>query len=493
MRSENKMANVAVLVAVVIVVISILYQCLRPIFRAPSSKDGVKVAKAEDKWTTAKKIPGMEKRHSEDGNLQDITEAGGFVDFLFKLHAKYGYVASFWYGKHYYVSLASPQAWKDHIKVFDRPVELFEFSRPLIGDNCLQTANGKEGKTRRKIYDVSFQNDALQNYYKDVQEVADDTVEKLSSIPSGENISLQQHVPLYVSMAFGRVFYGDFFKDEEKVIALRDNYETTMEALNQKISDVGPANEEKFNTALNTWRGIVQEAIQHRRDNPPLREEDRNFLDVLIDFCVTDELLFTDAAIFYIGGYHTTTYMIVWMIYFMARDIKVQDKVHEELVEVLGNERNVNLKNQSQLRYLKRVIDETIRCSVLAPFAARVNFEEDMKVLDYTIPKGTGVIHALGVVLADKAIWPDPERFDPDRFLPEKVAERHKLAFSPFGFAGKRICPAYRVSHAEAFVLLATLCRKFKFHLVGGQNIKRKYGFVTLPSEEVKITLEKRE
>ncbi|XP_070560255.1 cytochrome P450 20A1-like [Ptychodera flava] len=462
-------------------------------FTAHSSKDGDKVANAEENLSTVKKIPGMEKRHPEEGNLQDITEAGGFPDFLFKLHDKYGRVASFWYGKHYYVSLASPEAWKDHIKLFDRPVELFDFLTPLIGDISLQTTNGKEGKHRRKIYDVAFQNEAVKNYYKCIQEVADDTLETLSSIPPGETIPLQPHLSSYVSRAFGRVSYGDFFKDEEKVIELRDTYETTMEALNQKMSDVGPANEEKFNTALNAWRGLIQEAIQHRRDNPPLREEDRNFLDVLIDFCATDELLFSDASLFFLGGYHTTAYMLVWAIYFLAQDMEIQDKLHEELVEVLGNERNIDFQNQSQLRYLKRVLDETLRCAVLAPFAARVNYEADMKVLDYTIPKGAGVVHALGVVLADKTIWPDPERFDPDRFLPEKLAERHKLAYSPFGFAGKRICPGYRVSDAEASVLFATLCRKFKFHLVGCKNIKRMYGFVTLPSDEIKITLEKRE
>ncbi|XP_070560265.1 cytochrome P450 20A1-like [Ptychodera flava] len=140
-------------------------------FTAHSSKDGDKVANAEEKFSTGKKIPGMEKRHPEDGNLQDITEAGGFADFLFKLHDKYGRVASFWYGKHYYVSLASPEAWKDHIKIFDRPVELFDFLTPLIGDISLQTTNGKEGKHRRKIYDVAFQNEAVKNYYKCIQEV----------------------------------------------------------------------------------------------------------------------------------------------------------------------------------------------------------------------------------------------------------------------------------------------------------------------------------
>ncbi|XP_070560175.1 cytochrome P450 20A1-like [Ptychodera flava] len=323
--------------------------------------------------------------------------------------------------------------------------------------------------------------------------MANDVAEKLSSVRPEEHIALQQCISLFVSKAFGRAFYGVYFEDEKKVTELYHNYETIFEALNQKIGDISSANDEKFNAALNAWRGLIQEAIQHRRDNPPEREEDRNFLDVLIDFCETDEVLFSDASLFYVAGYHTTVYMLVWAIYFMARDMKIQDKVYEEIIEILEKDRDIDFQNQSQLGYLKRVMDETIRCSILGTMSARVNNEEDMNVLDYTIPKGAGVVHALGVVSADETIWPDPERFDPDRFLPEKVAERHKLAFSPIGFAGKRTCPGYRVSYAAGVQLLSTLCRKFKFHLVGGQSIQRKYGFVTFPSEEIKIMVEKRE
>ncbi|XP_070563283.1 cytochrome P450 20A1-like [Ptychodera flava] len=192
----------------------------------------------------------MKKRHPEEGNLQDIAEAGGFADFLFKLHAKYGHVASFWYGKRYYVSLASPEAWKDHIKVFDRPVELFEFLRPLIGDNSLQTTNGNEARSRRNIYDVSFQHDALQNYYKYVQVMANDVAEKLSSVRPGEHITLQQYMSLFVSKVFGRAFYGAYFEDEQKVTELYRNYETTLGVFNQKMSDSCPANDEKFNAGM---------------------------------------------------------------------------------------------------------------------------------------------------------------------------------------------------------------------------------------------------
>ncbi|XP_070565178.1 cytochrome P450 20A1-like [Ptychodera flava] len=228
------MAYVAVFLAIVVVVLSILYQCLKSRFNGHLSKDSGN-ARTEGKPRTSAKIPGMGKRNQEKGNLEDIMEAGGFPQFLFKLHAEYGDVASFWYGTHYYVSLASPEAWKDHIKAFDKPDDLYEFAKPFIGADNMQFANGEDAKRRRKLHDVSFQYEAVARYYKCYQEMADEVAEKISSLPAGEHIAVKEYMSTFVSRAYGKVVFGDFFDDETKVVALHDHYETTMEALNQKL------------------------------------------------------------------------------------------------------------------------------------------------------------------------------------------------------------------------------------------------------------------
>ncbi|XP_077869010.1 cytochrome P450 20A1-like [Saccoglossus kowalevskii] len=105
----------------------------------------------------------------------------------------------------------------------------------------------------------------------------------------------------------------------------------------------------------------------------------------------------------------------------------------------------------------------------------------------------TPMVLALGVVQTDDEIWPEPGRFIPERFLPKNASTRHPFSFQPFGFAGKRKCPGYRIVYAEGAVFLATLCRKFKFQMVEGQTVKRKYGFVTMPSNDVWVTVTKRE
>ena len=66
------------------------------------------------------------------------------------------------------------------------------------------------------------------------------------------------------------------------------------------------------------------------------------------------------------------------------------------------------------------------------------------------------------------------------------------MAFQPFGFAGKRKCPGYRFSYAEAFVFLSVLIRRFKFTLVEGQVVEPAYGLVTSPKDEIWITVSER-
>ncbi|CAF4855720.1 unnamed protein product, partial [Rotaria magnacalcarata] len=73
-----------------------------------------------------------------------------------------------------------------------------------------------------------------------------------------------------------------------------------------------------------------------------------------------------------------------------------------------------------------------------------------ISICGYEILAGTPIIQALGVVLQDDQIWTNPNEFNPDRFDQVNRRKLPALAFSPFGFAGKRICPGYRFAQYEA-------------------------------------------
>jgi len=85
-------------------------------------------------------------------------------------------------------------------------------------------------------------------------------------------------------------------------------------------------------------------------------------------------------------------------------------------------------------------------------------------------------------------------RFDPDRFAADRIQQLPEYAFSPFGFAGKRKCPAYRFSLAEVTVLLAKLLRTgMRVSLAPGQKVTPEYDLTCKPAEEVWIMLERKQ
>ena len=83
-------------------------------------------------------------------------------------------------------------------------------------------------------------------------------------------------------------------------------------------------------------------------------------------------------------------------------------------------------------------------------------------------------------------------RFDPERFSKENKATRSKCSFPAFGFAGNRVCPAEEYAYANATVVLVTLLRKFKIHVIEGQKVESVYGLFTHPKEEIWVNLARR-
>ncbi|KAH9513221.1 hypothetical protein Btru_034405, partial [Bulinus truncatus] len=184
--------------------------------------------------------------------------------------------------------------------------------------------------------------------------------------------------------------------------------------------------------------------------------------------------------------------VLTWCIYFLATHKNVQTKVYQEIKKVLGDKEDVDNKTFGQLVYLNQVLNETLRCAVIAPWAARFQ-DFDTELGGHKIPKNTPVIHALGVVHQDEALWPLPNEFNPDRFSVEQSKSRSAYAFSPFGFAGKRKCPGHKFAFIEATVLLITLIRRFEINLCDDQVAQPVYGLVTHPLDEIWVKVSKRQ
>ncbi|XP_006811849.1 cytochrome P450 4F2-like [Saccoglossus kowalevskii] len=126
------------------------------------------------------------------------------------------------------------------------------------------------------------------------------------------------------------------------------HYETAMAILNQDITqNTEPG--QKFAQALKAWHDFIRAMIQHRRDNPP-SDDDWTFIDVLMAKSSSEEELISDASTYFIAGYQTTAFLMVWTIYYMCENQEVQEKVYQEIIDVIGKDEQVNHVNLESLK-----------------------------------------------------------------------------------------------------------------------------------------------
>lgn len=438
-------------------------------------------------------VPGLAPSSKQGGNFEDIAKAGSLHEFLVKLHKEFGPIASFWWGTQHATSIASPELFKQHQDLFDRSVEQFSMMEPLITSHSIQCANGSDGRARREAFDKVFNYDSLGMYYEGLQKVADEITVKLDAAGPEDHLPLGEIMFLYSVKAALIALMGDQFKNDQEALAFKQSYDVAWEDMERRLTVQGPIDETRqkhFDEAISTLRKIIGNAVKEREASG---EGSRDFLliDAIIGHHADEDKRYADAVTYTVGGFHTTANLLTWCVYFMCMHEEVQDKVYEEIRSVLGPNGNVSHQTLGRLKYLRQVLDETLRCGVVAPYAARFS-DNDIELGGYKVPAKVPIIHALGVSMLDDKVWKQPDRFNPDRFSAEGSKGRPTIAFSPFGFAGRRQCPGYRFAYMEASVLLVTALQKVKFLLVPGQDVHMKHGLVTHPRDEIWVKVIKR-
>ncbi|CAF1100675.1 unnamed protein product [Rotaria sp. Silwood1] len=175
---------------------------------------------------------------------------------------------------------------------------------------------------------------------------------------------------------------------------------------------------------------------------------------------LNDKEIFSQALVFLVAGYETTSVLMSFFFYIMATEPVVQEKVYEEIRQELGDD-EVTHEKLSQLHYLDMTINETLR--MYPPF---IRFDRvashDYQLGDYRIPKGSIINVPVYPIHHDPNLWPDPEKFIPERFSPTEKAKRHPMAFLPFG-DGPRNCIGMRFALLEAKLAIAKALRVVEF------------------------------
>jgi cytochrome P450 len=191
---------------------------------------------------------------------------------------------------------------------------------------------------------------------------------------------------------------------------------------------------------------------------------------------MTDEQIIDNLGTFLLAGHETTAKALTWTLYLLARSPQWQERVRVEVAAVAGG-RDVTADDIPKLAVTQRVLKEAMRLYPPVPAMTRVNLEAtELGGID--LPQPALMVIPVFALHRHHGLWNDPDKFDPDRFLPEQEAKHQRMQFMPFG-VGPRVCIGASFAMIEATALLATLVRKARFDWDG----------VHLPEPVSRVTL----
>jgi len=223
---------------------------------------------------------------------------------------------------------------------------------------------------------------------------------------------------------------------------------------------------------MGDMKSVADAAIETRRAAPHTGVPD--LLDLLLTGqdpktgrSMNTEELRDNLLTFIVAGHETTALTLAWALYLCAFDEGVQTRARAEAQAVLGD-RAATAEDLAALPYIRQIVDEALRLYPPAAFLSRTAQKNDT-LCGRDIRPGETVMLPIYALHRHHLLWPDPDRFDPDRFKDPKAIDRY--AYLPFG-DGPRICIGASFAIQEAVIILATLLARFRFTPVPGRTPK---------------------
>jgi cytochrome P450 len=232
---------------------------------------------------------------------------------------------------------------------------------------------------------------------------------------------------------------------------------------------------------------IVDEVIQARRDGAG--SEARDLLDLMLNSAhpVTGRSLDPvnirqQVITFIMAGHETTSGALSFALYYLTQNPDVLAQAKAEVDALWGTSDNPEpaYGDVARLRYVRGVLDEALRLWPTAPGYLRVARKDTLLGGRYRIKKGQWVLVVLPLLQRDPRVWPDPERFNPDRFAPGQMKSRAH-AYKPFG-TGQRACIGRQFALHEAVLALALVLHRYDLTAENDYQLKIAESITLKPS-----------
>ncbi|MFE7899562.1 cytochrome P450 [Streptomyces sp. NPDC057424] len=349
--------------------------------------------------------------------------------------------------------------------------------RPLTGNGVIH-AYGDEHRRQQAMIKPAFHRDEITRYIEVMREV---TEEKTAGWRAGARIPVDKAMRDITFNILARTMFGSVV-DRRAHEELARILPTVLEAIMWRTVSPGDTLEKlplpmnrRFDRAFAQLREAISRVMLAYREGAA--EPGRaGMLAMLLDARdettgegMTDEELCNQIVSVTMAGSETAATAMAWLFYELARHPAIEERVREEVLEVVG-ERDFTMADVGNLPYNRRVLQELMRVRqpilVISRRAVR-----DFPLGGGHVKAGTELFYSPYATHRDPELFPDPLRFDPDRWLDRSAASLPKGAYTPFG-AGPRHCIGEQFAWAMMHVVLGTVIRRWRLTLADGVTVR---------------------
>ncbi len=353
---------------------------------------------------------------------------------------------------------------------FPKSARIGEGLAPLLGRSVFVT-NGETWARQRRIIDPAFEGGRLRESHAAMWAAGQAAVARM---PEGE-VEIEAQASHVAADVIFRTLFSIPIEDETaaRVFAAFRAHQLSQPILNlaallplpgwlprpYRRATRGTAREIRSLIAQLTANRMAQ--IRAGTAPADLATKIMTTPDPLTGRCFDTGEMADQVAIFFLAGHETSAAALAWALLMLALHPDVQARVAAEAVALSDDFSSV-----SGLKLTRSVLRETLRLYPPVPMMVREAAGPE-QFRDRTVPRGAQIVLSPWHLHRHERLWPDPDAFDPERWMDGRAAEPARAAYIPFS-AGPRVCPGAGFAMAEGVLLLGLLVRAFQFAPVAG-------------------------
>lgn len=423
---------------------------------------------------------------------------GNRLDFLTKLKEKYGDVAYFRMGFEHIYLVSDPELIREVLvtnhKNFLKGRGLERVKR-LLGEGLL-TSEKEHHLRQRRMMQPAFHRERIAEFARQMGEEAQRT---MAGWRDGQEVDIAREMGLLTLRIVGKTLFGtdvEAVADEVKrsLTALQESFYTMMLPFPWLIERLPLAPLKRMRAGKKRLDEIIYGLIESRRKSG---DYGNDLLSMLLEAQDTegdgggmsDKQVRDEAMTIFLAGHETTSNAMSWTWYLLMQNPDVGRKLHEEVDRVLEG-RVPTAADYPALAYTEKVVSESMRIYPPAWIIARRAIHEQ-KLGDYIVKQRGLVMTSQWILHHDARYFPEPLRFDPERWTPGFKAALPKYAYFPFG-GGARQCIGEGFAWMEAVLLVAAISQWWRMELLPGQKIEPEAVVTLKPKGGIKVKLRAR-